>query len=54
MATDSTPATEVLHSENHERLNAEQIAKALARHNKNHSSAKAENVAAKANKAGKK
>ena len=40
-----------MHSENHGKLSAEQIAKAVARHNKNHSAAKAENVAAKANKA---
>ena len=54
MASDPTPVTEVLHSENHTRLNAEQIAKALARHNKNHSAAKADNATAKANKAAKK
>jgi len=54
MATDPTPATEVLHSENHSRLNAEEIAKAVARHKKNHSSAKTENAAAKPTKAGKK
>ena len=54
MATDSGPQTEVLHSENHSKLSAEEIAKALARHKKNHSAAKAENAAAKANKANKK
>lgn len=54
MATNSSPLTDVLHSENHSKLSAEEVAKALARHNKNHSSAKAENAAAKANKATKK
>jgi len=54
MATNSGPVTEVLHSEKHTTLSAEEIAKAVARHNKNHSAAKAENVAAKANKATKK
>jgi len=43
-----------LHSENHSKLSAEQIAKAVARHNKNHSAAKAENDAAKAGKGKKK
>ena len=54
MATDSGPLTEVLHSENHSKLSSEEVAKALARHNKNHSAAKAENAAAKEKKAGKK
>jgi hypothetical protein len=54
MATNSSPLTEVLHSENHSKLSSEEVAKALARHNKNHSAAKAENVAAKPNKATKK
>ena len=54
MPTDSSPITEVLHSENHSKLSAEEIAKAQARHNKNHSAAKAENTVAKANKAAKK
>ena len=54
MATNSSPLTDVLHSENHSKLSPEEVAKALARHNKNHSAAKAENVAAKANKAAKK
>jgi hypothetical protein len=54
METKSGPSTEVLHSENHSKLSSEQVAKALARHNKNHSAAKAENIAAKANKATKK
>jgi hypothetical protein len=54
MATNSGPLTEVLHSEKHTTLSAEEIAKAVARHNKNHSAAKVENKAAKANKATKK
>ena len=48
MATNTNPLNDVLHSENHSKLSAEQIAKAVARHNKNHFAAKAENVAAKA------
>ena len=54
MATNSSPSTDVLHSENHSKLSAEEIAKALARHNKHHSAAKAENAAKKATKATKK
>lgn len=54
MATNSGPLTEVLHSEKHSTLSAEEVAKAVARHNKNHSAAKAENAAPKANKATKK
>ena len=47
MATNTDPLSDVLHSENHYKLSAEEIAKAVARHNKNHSAAKAENAAAK-------
>jgi hypothetical protein len=54
MTTNSSPLNDVLHSENHSKLSSEEIAKAVARHNKNHSAAKAENVAAKAKKAPKK
>lgn len=54
MSTNSGPNTEVLHSENHSKLSAEEIAKAVARHNKNHSAAKAENTSTKANKITKK
>jgi hypothetical protein len=54
MATNSGSLTDVLHSEKHSKLSAEEIAKAVARHNKNHSTAKAANAAAKANKATKK
>jgi hypothetical protein len=54
MATNSGPLSDVLHSEKHSKLSDEEIAKAVARHNKNHSAAKEENAAAKANKAKKK
>jgi hypothetical protein len=53
MATNTSPQTEVLHSENHSKLSSEEIAKAVARHSKNHSAAKAENQALKAKKGGK-
>jgi hypothetical protein len=53
MVTTTNPQTEVLHSENHSKLSSEEIAKAQARHNKNHSAAKAENAAAKAKKGAK-
>jgi hypothetical protein len=51
MATNTNPLNDVLHSDNHSKLSAEEIAKAVARHNKNHSSDKAQNVALKAKKA---
>lgn len=51
MSTDATPQSEVLHSENHSKLSSEQIAKALARHNKNHSADKSANQELKAKKA---
>jgi hypothetical protein len=54
MATNTAPLPEVLHSENHSKLSSEEIAKAVARHNKNHSSARAENESLKAKKAVKK
>ena len=54
MATNPGPLTEVLHSEKHTKLSAEEIAKAVAHHNKNHSAAKGENAPAKRNKATKK
>jgi hypothetical protein len=54
MSTNSGSLTEVLHSDKHSKLTAEEVAKAVARHNKNHSAAKAENAAAKAAKAPKK
>lgn len=45
---------EILHSENRNPLTAEQIAKAQARHNKNHSPDKSKNADIKANKPAKK
>jgi hypothetical protein len=51
--TDSNPLTEVLHSESHSKLTSEEVAKAVARHNKNHSAAKEEDLAQKANKTAK-
>jgi hypothetical protein len=54
MPAPTNSQSEVLHSENHSRLSAEDIAKAVARHNKNHSAAKAENAIAKEKKATKK
>jgi hypothetical protein len=53
MATTSGPISDVLHSDKHSKLTAEEIAKAVERHNKKHPAAKAEN-AVKTNKAGKK
>jgi len=54
MATNTNSPNDVLHSENHSTLSTEQIAKAVARHNKNHSAAKAVNEAQKATKGAKK
>ena len=54
MAPNSGPQTDVLHSENHSKLTDEEIAKAVARHNKHHPEAKPQNPAPKVNKAGKK
>ena len=51
MSTKPDPITEVLHSENHSKLSAEEIAKAVARHKKNHSPAKGENASTKTKKA---
>jgi hypothetical protein len=53
MSTDN-PVSDVIQSDNHSKLSSEEIAKAVARHNKNHSSAKAENAAIKAKKSPKK
>jgi hypothetical protein len=36
---DTNSQTEVLHSENHSKLSAEEVAKAVARHNRDHSGA---------------
>jgi hypothetical protein len=48
MATNTDPQSDVLHPENHSRLSSEEIAKAVARHNKHHPAAKTESTAAKA------
>jgi hypothetical protein len=53
MSTNTSPQTEVLHSQNQSKLSAEEIAKAVAHHNKHHSAAKDQNAAAKAKKAAK-
>lgn len=53
MATETNPQTDVLHSDNHSRLSAEEIAKALARHNKNHPAEKEKSPTAKGKKSGK-
>jgi hypothetical protein len=54
MAADSNPQTDVLQSDHHSKLTSEEVAKAVARHNKNHSAAKAENAELKAKKGNKK
>ena len=54
MATTSGPITDVLHNDKHSRLSDEEIAKAVARHNKHHPSTKVENAGAKPNKSTKK
>jgi hypothetical protein len=36
MATNTSSPAEVLHSEKHSKLSAEEIAKAVARHNRDH------------------
>jgi hypothetical protein len=54
METKPGEQSEVLHSENHSKLSAEEIAKAVARHKKHHSGEKTENPPAKQNKANKK
>lgn len=51
MPTNTDPQNDVLHSQNPSKLSAEEIAKAVARHNKNHPAAKASNAPAKTKKA---
>jgi hypothetical protein len=53
MSETTNSQTEVLHSEHHSKLSDEEIAKAVARHNKHHPEAKAENAGGKVKKAGK-
>ena len=50
MVTNTSSGTDVLHSENHSKLSAEQIAKAVARHNRDHSGAPTKVDSAKAKK----
>jgi|KBSMisStaDraftv2_1062788.scaffolds.fasta_scaffold1931438_2 hypothetical protein len=55
MATNSGPITDdVLHSDKHSTMSAEEIAKAIARHNKHHPADKVADAQPKTNKAGKK
>ncbi|MGP8247359.1 MAG: hypothetical protein ACLQVN_22960 [Bryobacteraceae bacterium] len=53
MATNPEPVSDVLHSENHSKLSAEEIAKALARHNKHHPKGGTETASEKPKKGGK-
>jgi hypothetical protein len=53
MATNPEPVSDVLHSENHSKLSTEEIAKALARHNKHHPKAGTEASSEKPKKGGK-
>ena len=50
MSETTNSQSEILHSEKHSKLSDEEIAKALARHNKHHPAAKDESAAAKAKK----
>ena len=52
MDTKTNSQTEVLHSENHSTLTAEQIAKAVARHNRDHGGARPKGVPADKDAAG--
>ena len=53
METNPNPASDVLHPANHSTLSAEEIAKAMARHNREHPSGQREHPSQKAKKAGK-
>ncbi len=50
MPTNKSPQDEILHSPNQTKLTEEEIAKAVAHHNKHHSADKAENDEAKTKK----
>jgi hypothetical protein len=50
MVTNTSSETDVLHSENHSKLSAEEIAKAVTRHNRDHSGAPTQVASAKARK----
>jgi hypothetical protein len=51
MSQTTNSQTEILHSEKQSKLSDEEVAKAVARHNKHHPAAKAESAAAAAKKA---
>jgi hypothetical protein len=53
MATNTNSVTDVLHSDNHSKLSAEQIAKAVARHNRDHSATTTDKPSAKPKKVNK-
>jgi hypothetical protein len=53
METNPNPGSDVLHSENHSKLSAEEVAKALARHNREHPSGRTERPAQRPKKGGK-
>ena len=53
MDTNPNPASDVLQSKDHSKLSAEEIAKAVARHNREHPNAQTERPAQKTKKAGK-
>jgi hypothetical protein len=53
MATNTNSASDVLQSTHQSKLSAEEIAKALARHNRHHSTAAGASAPAKQKKAGK-
>lgn len=53
MATNTNSVTDVLHSDNHSKLSAEQIAKAVARHNRDHSATPTDKPSAKPKKVNK-
>ncbi len=50
MDSNTPETTEVLHSDNHSKLSAEQIAKAVARHNRDHSGAPRQTISEKPKK----
>ncbi|HLK68653.1 MAG TPA: hypothetical protein VKU19_34720 [Bryobacteraceae bacterium] len=53
MATNTNSVSDVLHNENHSKLSAEEIAKAVARHKRDHSATPADKPAAKPKKGAK-
>ena len=53
MPAETNPPSDVLHSEGHSKLSAEEIAKAVARHNRHHPKGRPETPANKPKKPGK-